>query len=197
MDVSALWRQPRWELEPGDEAEIYVVLHSSSALANTASFYLESQYGDQQEIPISVRFGPYADLEVRGSALPANMVSGATATVTITVTNPGPSDAPRVTVPIVVNGDVSLVSITAGSGMMCTPGMTVVCAAPELLVGESATVAVQIKAGDVRLSSPASMMASLQAEILTDLFDPNTPNNIWSAIWAGSRIYLPLVLQGP
>jgi putative component of toxin-antitoxin plasmid stabilization module len=195
LDVSALWRQPRWELEPGDEAEIYVVLHSSSALAGTASFYLESQYGDQQEIPISVRFGPYADLEVRGSALPAKMVPGATATVAITVTNPGPSDAPQVTVPIAVNGDVSLVSITAGSGMMCTPGMTVICAAPELLVGESATVAVQIKAGDVRLSSPASMMAFLQAEILTDLYDPNTPNNIWNAIWGGSRIYLPLILH--
>jgi hypothetical protein len=119
------------------------------------------------------------------------------ATVAITVTNPGPSDAPRVTVPIAVNGDVSLVSITAGSGMMCTPGMTVVCAAPELLVGESATVAIQIKAGDVRLSSPASMMASLQAEILTDLYDPNPPNNIWNAIWGGSRIYLPLILHDP
>jgi hypothetical protein len=195
MDVSALWRRPSWELGPGDEAEIYVVLHSSSAFASTASFYLESQYGDRQEIPISVRFGPYADLEVRGSALPARMVSGATATVAITVTNPGPSDAPQVTVPIAVNGDVSLVSITTGSGMVCTPGMVVACAAPELLVGESATVTVQIKAGDVRVSSPTPVRASLQVEILTDLYDPNIPNNIWSAIWGGSHIYLPLILH--
>jgi hypothetical protein len=100
-----------------------------------------------------------------------------------------------VTVPIVVNGDVSLVSITAGSRMMCTPGMTVGCAAPELLVGESATVTVQIRAGDVRLSSPTPAMASLKAEILTDLYDPNIPNNFWSAIWGGSRIYLPLILH--
>jgi hypothetical protein len=196
-DVSALWRVPRWELEPGDEAEIHVVLHSPSAFASTASFYLESQYGDQQEIPISVRFGPYADLQVRGSTLPARMVSGATATVAITVTNPGPSDAPRVTVPIAVHGDASLASITAGPGMACTPGMVVVCAAPELLVGESATVTVRIKAKDVRLASPIPGMASLQVEILTDLYDPNTPNNIWGAIWGGSRIYLPLILQDP
>jgi hypothetical protein len=196
-DVSALWRQPRWELEPGDAADIYVVLHSPSALASAASFYLESQYGDEQEIPISVRFGPYADLEVRGSALPATMDPGATATVAITVTNPGPSDAPRVTVPIAVHGDVSLVSVTAGPGMTCTPGRVVACAAPELLVGESATVAVEIRAGDVRLSSPTPAMASLKAEILTDLYDPNIPNNFWSAIWGGSRIYLPLIFQEP
>jgi hypothetical protein len=80
--------------------------------------------------------------------------------------------------------------------MVCTPGMVVACAAPELLVGESATVTVQIKAGDVRLSSPMPVRASLQVEILTDIYDPNTPNNVWRAAWGESHIYLPLILHG-
>jgi hypothetical protein len=197
MDVSVLWRQPRWELGPGDEGSVYVVLHSSEESSVTSSFYFESQYGDRQEIPVAVRFGPYADLEILGPTMPAEMAPGDVATATVTVTNPGPSDAPTVTIPITVKGDATITDVTASSGVICTQETAVVCKAPKLLAGESVAMVIRLETTQaLKVSeSPPPMGASLRGEILTDLYDPNSPNNVWVTIWGGSRIYLPLMTQ--
>ncbi|MEE8390179.1 MAG: hypothetical protein V3S14_05200 [Anaerolineae bacterium] len=198
VDVSVLWRQPRWELGPGDEGSIYFVLHSSEEFTTTASFYLESQYGDRQEIPVSARFGPYADLEISGPTLPMAMVPGDVVTAAITVTNSGPSDAPTVTVPIAVRGDATVTVVTASSGVTCTQETAMVCKVSKLLVGESVTVVIRLEAANVQQTSGSKlspMGATLRGETLTNLYDPNTPNNVWTTIWGGSHIYLPLVIR--
>jgi hypothetical protein len=197
MDVNALWRQPRWELEPGDEGSVYVILHSSEEFATASSFYLESQCGDRQEIPVSARFGPYADLEISGTSLPMEMVCGDIVTATVSVNNPGPSDALTVTVPIAIRGDAVAADVTAGSGVTCTRETAVVCKAPKLPAGESVAIVIRLETPqvlEVSESAPPTG-ASLRGEVLTNLYDPNPPNNIWFTIWGGARMYLPLVTQ--
>ncbi len=197
MDVSVLWRQPRWELEPGDEGRVYIVLHSLEESSVASSFYLESQYGDRQEIPVAVRFGPYADLEILGPTLPTQMSSGDVVTVVVTVTNPGPSDAPTVTMPITLRGDAAVTGVTTSPGVICTSETSLVCNVPQLLAGGSVTMVIRLKAAEFQSgsTSPSLMGASLRGEILTDLYDPHSPNNVWVTIWGGAHIYLPLVGQ--
>ncbi len=110
-------RQPQWELLPGEEGRIYFVLRSLEELTARASVTLESRYGDREQIQVSARFGPYADLTVSGSTLPAEMAPGDTVTVTLMLSNLGPSDVPTVTVPIAVTGDADVTSVIVGSGV--------------------------------------------------------------------------------
>jgi hypothetical protein len=197
-DVSVLWRQPKWELEPGAQAKIYFILHSSETLTATGSFRLESQYGDRQEIPVAARFGPYADLVVSAPPPPREMASGDITTALITVTNLGPSAASVVRVPVVITGDAAVIEVTAGSGVTCRQGEVVVCDAAGLPAGESITAAVRLEATATEPSSSSErlpMAALLQVETLVNTHDPNSLNNVWFAIWGGARVHLPTVVR--
>lgn len=191
-------RQPQWELGPGEEGTIYFVLQSLEEFTAKASVTLESRYGDRVQVPVSARFGPYADLAVSGSALPTEMSPGDTITVTVTVSNLGPSDVPTVTVPIAVTGDADVTSVIVGFGVASAQGKLVVCDAPELLAGGSITAAVRLEAVDVEPalhSQSAPLAAVLQAEVSSSTYDPNSRNNVWIGIWGGSHVYLPLAMQ--
>lgn len=188
-----------WSLGPGEKKTIYFILHSAEEFAATATVYLESQYGDRQEIRISARFGPYADLSVLGAPLPKEMASGDAVTMTVTVFNPGPSDALTVTVPIEVTGDAIIAGVATSFDVAYRQRTTmVVCSAPKLSAGEWVTAAIRLETVAFTTASDSELpplAASLRVKVLTDTYDPNSSNNVLSAIWGGSHTYLPLMVR--
>ncbi len=189
---------PEWDLGPGAESTIYFVLQGAHEFTATATVYLNSQYGDRQEIPIAARFGPYADLIVSGSTLPVEMASGDVATVTVTVFNPGPSDALTVTMPIASLGDAIIAAVVAGPGLTCKHRVMAICDTPKLLAGEWITVAVRLEVPELKITPDSKLpprMAWLRVEVLTGTHDPNSANNALGITWGRWQIHLPLLLR--
>jgi hypothetical protein len=127
------------------------------------------------------------------------MASGDAVTMTITVFNPGPSDALKVTVPIQVTGDAIIADVATNFDMTYRHSTTtVVCSTPKLSSGEWITTAIRLETVAFMLNSGSEsppLAASLRVKILTSTYDPDSSNNILSAIWGGAHIYLPLTLQ--
>ncbi|MCP4544033.1 MAG: hypothetical protein GY832_43525 [Chloroflexi bacterium] len=187
-----------WDLDPKEEKTIYFTLYNATEFTGTATVYLESQYGDRQEIPIAARFGPYADLVVSGTTLPTEIASGDVMTATVTVFNPGPSDVLTVATSINVTGDALVAGVAASSDAGCKQYATVLCRTPKILAGEWITVVVRLEvpvfkaAADFKLPPLA---ASIQVEVWSSTYDPNPSNNSLGAIWGGLHVYLPVVAQ--
>ncbi len=183
-----------WRLSPGEQGEIYIVLGSEEAFAAQAPITLESQYGDRQTLIVSTWFGPHADLNISGDALPATMSPGDALSTTVVIANHGPSDGLTVTAPISLTGDATLVDLTHSSAITCALDEGVVCRTSNLPMGQSVSVTLGLEARGAS-SGADRMLASLRAGVSSVTYDAKAPNNVWSSMWGGWRVYLPLTIR--
>ncbi len=183
-----------WQLPPGEQGEIYIVLGSEEAFAAQAPITLESQYGDRQTVMVSAWFGPHTDLAVSGGALPAEMAPGDALSTTLVVANHGPSEGLTVTLPISLTGDATLVGLAHSPAITCALGEGVVCHTSNLPAGQSVSVTLGLEAHSAA-SVGERMLASLQAGVSSAIYDAKVPNNTWSSMWGGWRVYLPVVTR--
>lgn len=133
----------------------------------------------------SVHVVAVADLSLTKTDSPDPLDAGTQITYTLQAQNTGPSTAPNVRIRDFLPDSVSVVSVDGGPGGSCVPGVAgdsanpTRCTYPSLAPSGSATmtIVVQVKPGD-------HQTVSNQANVVSDVLDPDTSNNDASATTA-------------
>jgi uncharacterized repeat protein (TIGR01451 family) len=130
----------------------------------------------------SVHVEPVADLLLDKTDSPDPLVAGTQITYTLHAHNSGPSAAPSTTIRDFLPDSVAVVSVSGGVGATCVSGVPgdpthpTRCAYASLASGATATMTlvVQVKPGN-------HPTVSNEAQVASDVLDPNTSNNIADA----------------
>jgi uncharacterized repeat protein (TIGR01451 family) len=126
----------------------------------------------------SVHVDPVADLSLDKSDSPDPLVGGTQITYTLHAHNAGPSHAPNTRIRDFLPASVSVVSVNGGAGSSCVSGVpgdpahptrcTYATLAPSATA--TMTLVVRVKPGD-------HPVVTNQAEVASDVLDPDTSNN--------------------
>jgi uncharacterized repeat protein (TIGR01451 family) len=132
----------------------------------------------------SVSFGSLANLSLTKTDAPDPVIAGEVLTYTLTAANSGPSPAINVTVRDALSALVSFLSATPSQGA-CQAGVVpgdptkpLTCNFGTLASGANATLTVVVR---VNSDVPAGTLLVNNADVSSDVPDPNTGNNVATA----------------
>jgi uncharacterized repeat protein (TIGR01451 family) len=139
---------------------------------------------DNNQASDRVSFFAVANLSITKTSAPNPVVAGTNVTYTINVSNAGPSTATNVVVRDTLPGQVSDVTFTPSTGSCIggipgNPALPLTCNLGNMASGGAASITVTAK---VKSNTPDGTILVNNAEVISDVVDPNTGNNLATAL---------------
>jgi len=139
---------------------------------------------DNNQASGRVSFFAVANLSITKTSAPNPVVAGTNVTYTINVSNAGPSPATNVVVRDTLPAQVSDVTFTPSTGSCIggipgNPALPLTCNLGTLFNGGAASIVVTAK---VKANTPDGTILVNNANVISDVVDPNTGNNLATAL---------------